>query len=177
MCVLTALSHYYMKGIFVLILVVSASFSAACQNTGFKPSFSSRLDSVSGRSLLNQCSRATPENVSGFWAITANDMNDLENHFLNIDTLISKECCLEGMKVRTLEGFAFQYVGVIINKRKYIYINAFPFSHIKMLKEHRSGFDPAKRPVIVCDGGSSFWGALYDTDTKKFSQLSFNGVA
>jgi len=30
---------------------------------------------------------------------------------------------------------------------------------------------------MACDGGPSFWGALYDPDTGSFSELEANGVA
>jgi hypothetical protein len=33
------------------------------------------------------------------------------------------------------------------------------------------------KPFMVCDGGLSAWGALYDPETRRFSELAFNGVA
>ena len=36
--------------------------------------------------------------------------------------------------------------------------------------------DYQNKPYIVCDGGSSYWGVLYDPGTKKFLELAFNGV-
>jgi hypothetical protein len=30
--------------------------------------------------------------------------------------------------------------------------------------------------MIICDGGKSFWGVLYDPETRTFSQLAFNGM-
>ncbi len=45
------------------------------------------------------------------------------------------------------------------------------------MKKFNPSFDPAKTALIVCDGGNSFWGVLYDVETKEFSLLSFNGIA
>lgn len=30
------------------------------------------------------------------------------------------------------------------------------------------------KPIIMCGGGDGFWGALFDLDTKSFSQLCVN---
>jgi hypothetical protein len=53
--------------------------------------------------------------------------------------------------------------------RRLIYINAF-------LEP-----DPPKNwrtePVVACDGGTSFWGAIFDPATGQFSRLAINGVA
>jgi hypothetical protein len=75
------------------------------------------------------------------------------------------------------ENSGFQYVGVIIKGRKYIYINAFPLAEVDPNKTNRPTFDPSKSALIICDGGSAYWGALFDITTKQFSFLSFNGVA
>jgi hypothetical protein len=32
-------------------------------------------------------------------------------------------------------------------------------------------------PVVVCDGGDSFWGLSFDVDAKTFSAPAFNGEA
>jgi hypothetical protein len=158
-------------------LAIFCGVGALCQNANFEPSFSASLDTKSGRLLLKQCSRATPKNISNFWTLSHSDIATLESNFSNISSVKAKDCCIIGMKVQNLENFGFQYVGVIIHKKKYIYINAFPLEEIAQRKKDRLTFDPTKNPILVCDGGSAFWGALFDIETKKFSFLTFNGSA
>ena len=33
------------------------------------------------------------------------------------------------------------------------------------------------RPVIACDGGTSFWGVVYDPNIESFEEPQFNGEA
>ncbi len=155
-----------------LFLIV---FSTYGQSLIDKPLFSIGFDSAAGPALLKQCSRATPKHISAYWTLTKNNIDELEKNFPKIDLLISKECCVIGVKIKDRKYCGFQYVGVVINKRKYIYINAFPAGEIETVKKYDPTFNPAKTPIIVCDGGESFWGALYDIETKTFSLLSFNG--
>ena len=62
-----------------------------------------------------------------------------------------------------------QYVGIKIKGKKFIYINAFADS--------KPPTDWKEKAVIICDGGESSWGVLYNVETGKFSELAFNGVA
>ena len=83
--------------------------------------------------------------------------------------------CFQGFKVKDLEKYGYQYIGVTIKKKNYIYINAFRV-------ESEGGFERFHKnwktePMAVCDGGQSFWGVLFDLDTSRFSQLSINGFA
>lgn len=165
-----------MKQIF-LFLFLAVEFSANSQGTNFTPLFSAGLDTKSGKLLLTQCSRVTPKNVSEFWTISRTNIKDLESSFGKIYSLISRECCSPGRKVDSLKNFGFQYVGVIINGKKFIYINAFPFAEVELIKKYKANFDPTKAPVKVCDGGPHFWGSLFDIETKMFSALNFNGTA
>lgn len=80
-----------------------------------------------------------------------------------------------GSKVDSLKGWGFQYLGVVIKDKKYIYINAFPANDIARYKEHN--YDLSLTAVVVCDGGAHYWGVLFDPETKQFSLLSFNGYA
>lgn len=59
--------------------------------------------------------------------------------------------------------------GVVIQGQQLIYINAFKLPNDPPVK-------PAKEAIRVCDGGSAFWGALYDPQTGAFSQIAVNGT-
>jgi len=164
-----------MKQVIFLFLALNfIGFSIRCQNLTFKPAFAVILNSSQAKNLLSQCSRSTPK-VKGFWTPTQNEIDILENNFRSIYTIASEECCMTGGRVDSLGQYAFQYVGVIINKQKFIYVNAFRLGELEFFKRHNQ--DPTKSPIIVYDGGSSYWGALFEVRTLKFSHLAFNGVA
>ena len=68
------------------------------------------------------------------------------------------------------EGYFRQYVGVIRAGKRRIYVNAFC-----------SDFPPPpdwqKRLVVILDGGTCVWQAIYDPSAKRFLSLRINGVA
>ncbi len=165
-----------MKQVTVLMSIfLLCSRKAESQNLIFKPSFGVALDTSYGSTMLDQCSRSIPENINGFWTISLSEIAILEDNFKKIDTITAKECCFINAKVDRIERYAFQYIGVIIKGKRFIYINAFPLDEIKSLKER--GYDPTKYPLVACDGGDYFWGVLFDIEAKQFSFLAFNGGA
>lgn len=165
-----------MKHLFLLFFMCILLYSFAhCQSLQFKPSFDFTLDTLYGSTLLKQCSRSVPKDINGFWLIHSTEIQTLENNFKSINKLTAKGCCITNAKIDSLEHFAFQFLGVLIKGKKFIYINAFPLDEIKFLKDRH--LDATKTPVVVCDGGNNFWGVLFDIETKQFSFLAFNGAA
>jgi hypothetical protein len=132
------------------------------QDYTFRPASSVALKKEEGKALLRQCSRSSPAHVSEFWDVTPADIDMLEHNFRKI--LIPPE---PNTVVPGLEKKAFQYVGVVINGQRYIYINA--------------GAEACNswqtNACVICDGGIYFWGALFNVSTKEFSEISFNGYA
>jgi hypothetical protein len=127
------------------------------------------------KAALKQCSRPTPEHVDGTWVIPPDVAMQLEQDLGKLTGLKPTSCCILEASVRDPDTYYRQYVGITIQGRKYIYINAFRAS---IADVRRSLRDPSKqKPVIACDGGEGFWGALYDPETRQFSELAFNGVA
>ncbi len=127
--------------------------------------------------VLAQCSRAAPPHIDGTWEVSPAvakqleaDLPKLAADLPKLTAAASKSCCtMEDSRMRHLLDSRRQYVGIVIQGHQYVYINAFP-----------DEFDTAKwrtSPVGVCDGGPSFWGALYDPATHRFSGLAFNGYA
>jgi hypothetical protein len=158
------------------IIVFLGSLDIYSQDYHFKPSFGVILDSAQTKALLKQCSRSTtPKKVKSYWKPTQNDIERLENNFNKLYGQSSKTGFIFGKMTDSLQEFGFQYAGVVMNRRKYIYINAFPISTLDYYKERN--FDLTKQPVVVCDGGSSLWGVLFDIETQQFIHLSFNGIA
>jgi hypothetical protein len=157
------------------IIVFLGSLDIYSQDYHFKPSFGVIIDSAQTKALLRQCSRSTtPKKVKTYWKPMQNDIEHLENNFNKLYGQSSKTCCIFGRTIDSLQKFGFQYAGVIMNRRKYIYINAFPLSMLDYYKERN--FDLTKQPVVVCDGGPSLWGVLFDIEKLEFSSLAFNGI-
>lgn len=120
-------------------------------------------------SALKPCSRPGPRGVETSWDIPASVLDQLEADLEALTQIAAQGCCLLGARVRHPKAYLRQYVGVVINGRPLIYINAF------------RSVDPTQRwleeAIDVCDGGETYWGALYDPQTRRFSQLAFNGIA
>jgi hypothetical protein len=123
--------------------------------------------------VLQQCSRETPKPVTGAWAVTPPVVAQLEQDLSKLPSVVSQTCCGKGSSVANPRLYYRQYAGVKIEGRRYVYINAF---HPVYLRHQDEGMWRSK-PVLACDGGEGFWGALYDPEARKFSQLSFNGPA
>jgi len=119
---------------------------------------------------LNQCSRSTPQ-ASAAWTPSTEQLRELEDHLPQLAELAARQ----GLPRHIGDPASSfrQYLGVVVDGHRYIYINAMPASEVALSHVTAS----STKPAMVCDGGNSFWGALYDPDTKAFSQLSANGVA
>jgi hypothetical protein len=117
--------------------------------------------------LLDQCSRRTPEPVEGFWTPSSRDITELETllgNFLETDAAAKS--------IRPLDQYHRQYVGFTKGGKRFIYGNFYKApSHIV------SKYDESTQPVVVCDGGRSFWGIEFSLESKSFIDLAFNGEA
>jgi hypothetical protein len=122
------------------------------------------LSGPEGRVLLQQCSRLSPEGVTGVWTPSEKDIRQLEADFLEFirDKRPPNRDFL-------LKDYYRQYTGFMRGGKKFIYVNGFSHS-IK-------GHDRRKNAYVVCDGGGSFFGVEYNVDTRQFSHLEYNGEA
>jgi len=59
-------------------------------------------------------------------------------------------------------------VGIEADGRELIYVNAFKLPD-------GSGLNPAREAMRACDGGSMFWGAVFDPELGTFSEFHANG--
>ena len=151
------------KVILSLFFLFESHYSMS-QKFFFRPVKYLVFDSLKGKDLMHQCgSRNIPQNISGYWNLNYPDIELIEKNFKKIRKLRSDQCCNKGYRILNLKKYGFQYVGLIIDNKKYIYLNAFPESEF------------VATPVIVCDGGVLYWGVLFDIYNLNFSQLAFNG--
>jgi hypothetical protein len=117
-----------------------------------------------GQSLLRQCSRETPANVSQFWNPSSEQIQKLE--FL-LPKYVRDGA---GRKPSIKDGLEYhrQYVGIVVNGKRLIYGNFYPAS----VSDY---FDEKSTPVIVCDGGASYWGIVFEPESSVFLDLQING--
>ena len=111
-----------------------------------------------------------PQGVKKFWNPNQSEIDSVEKNFkkvLEIEEEFSRHT------VTHFESYGFQYVGIKIKKKKYIYINAFYIPSEEYLVKHYDYWKDS--PVTACDGGSSFWGVIYNIENSKFEQLAING--
>ena len=153
------------------ILWFTLNFAFA-QTSEFVPKYITTLTEESGKSLMNQCSRKSYKEVNKFWVIDTLNLNNLITHFKEITTQKADN----RQKITELSNYGYQLIGIEINNKKFIYVNAFGIgeenpdqTRDSLLKNWRF------KPISVCDGGDYFWGILFDIETNEFSQLSING--
>jgi hypothetical protein len=119
------------------------------------------------RNILKQCSRQTPDGVDGTWAVPPAVLAQLERDLPKLSAHVSNTFFSNGKSVSDPGSFYRQYVGITVRGKRFIYINAFRSTDSNMLWR--------EKPVVVCDGGKSFWGVLYAPKTRQFSDLEFSG--
>jgi hypothetical protein len=119
--------------------------------------------------LMKPCSRPGPDKVSGFWMPAASDVALMEKE---LPAFMKKS----GFK-HPVSDYCRQYVGVIANGRKIIYINAVPVSDAEDKEvDPEDRMQWKKEPAIVCDGGPEFWGVEFDLVAKEFLHFEGNGA-
>jgi len=133
------------------------------------------LMSSRAEELLSQCSRPAPE-AEGTWQPSISDIAQLETDLPHLVGRKARGCCIRGERLRDVNTYFRQYVGVVISGRKLIYINAFPMTEFDDWPPQVSRPAWREEPIKVCDGGSGYWGALYDPVRRSFSDLAFNGI-
>ena len=164
-----------MRNILIFIFLLTQIQVSFTQESGFEPQFYTKLILESGKIIRDkQCSRAVPKNMRKFWVVSDDDIQQLHRHFSDLTKLQAELCCQKNGIIENLDNYAFQYIGVTIKRKKYIYVNAF---HKMELKNVRIKTFWREKPVITCDGGNYFWGVIFNLETLTFEQLAINGRA
>jgi hypothetical protein len=134
------------------------------------------LDTSQASAMMQQCSRWTPD-IQGNWIPSSSNIQSLEDTLGCVSRLVSKTCCYSGKSIERPKEFLRQYLGIIVNGKKLIYVNAFPLTEFE---DYPPGVKPPdwhKVVISICDGGPDVWGVLYDPRDHTFSDLAINGVA
>lgn len=158
----------------IVLTVLLASFNVGyTQDNQYRPDYFGIVSVNEGKRVLRQCSRSAPTKVRSFFIPSSEELESLEENFMKILLVEASGCCGLG-RVRNLENYGFQYLGVEIKKRRYIYINAFNKAIVEDWGDEIE--EILTHPVVYCDGGESFWGILYDIEKQEFTDLAINGV-
>jgi hypothetical protein len=111
------------------------------------------------------CSRSGPK-IEGSWKPTKDDIDGLESS-LSLISKLKSEGDKSDVHIKTPSSYYRQYLGVLVDGRRLIYLNAFAPSLLRS--------DWRDRLVDICDGGTIAWGVLYDPEKREFSRLTANG--
>jgi len=150
----------------IKLLLLSLSFLIQdivfCQDKKLLPDSSIVFDVSKGKKLLEDCSGSELQSiVDSFWIPNQNDNQDLELNFYKLTN-----------QVQDLNNYIIQYIGIILEGKKYIYINAFHKSVMEDLK--RLHQDLKSSAVVYCGGGIGFWRVLFDINLKEFNEIRIN---
>ena len=144
-------------------------FLFGCSVTVLLPGHSTVLPGSAAQELSRPCSRPGPPLFSETWQPSEEDIANLEAKLRALQGRRAGLCCLLGAKLRDPGMYYRQYLGIVVDGKKVIYVNAFEAEQ-----------PPASwrtEPVDYCDGGTASWGAVFDPAGEDFRGLAFNGVA
>ena len=149
------------KTIFTLIFLF-IKLQVFSQDASTIPDTSILLDIKKGKALLEDCSGSFYRNqVDSFWTPNKEKYRNIFLHFnkSNAGTM-------------SLNNYVIQYIGIVINSKRYIYLNAFHKSELENAISVNE--DLELKPVVVCGGGNYFWRGLFDISKNEFTHININ---
>lgn len=133
------------------------------------------LPESSVAAMLQQCSRGAPAAAERGWRPTVEDIVALE---LALPAALRERRETRGPRysgepdwARVPDGWRRQYVGIVRGGRRFVYGSFMP----RGPGPGGPGPDFALQPVMVCDGGPSFFGVEFDVEARRFTHIDFNG--
>jgi len=148
-------AHPVLRFLAMLMFGVSLFGCVTSSPVDLHPRSSVVLDAVP-QYVLKPCSRSSPPSVESVWLPTTDDITRMEANFHKLLRLKSTGCCLQGMRIRSLQEYDLLYVGIVSQGRHLIYVAT---------------------AGDWCDGGIGSWGVVYNPENGQFSELHVNGVA
>lgn len=149
----------------VLVPVVAIVSTLACSQEAVTTDLPSTVvilaeDEADGVSDL--CTRTPPSGISGYWEPTLQDVLRAESMLRSF----AKAEAPPAVSSR-LEEYKRQYIGVVLDGRRSLYVNAFLELGSPIASWTHSFVD-------FCDGGATAWGAVYDVEKQAFMQFEMN---
>jgi hypothetical protein len=133
------------------------------------------LEAHHAKAVSLQCSRANPPAFRTTWKPGAAQIKALEDNWDALRETAPALCCNNRARVGDIGDYYRQYLGIVVGDRRLIYINAFESRFLDRVETRKGRW--RRMAMVICDGGESFWGAVYDPATGTFSELAFNGMA
>jgi len=149
------------KRLAVLLALGCAAAIAGC--AGNKTRFAV-LGSDQADLVTEQCSRPNPPRYESSWQPGPQDIKQLEQDLPGLNKLAPADSM---PRVGDPGSYDRQYFGIVVHGHRLIYINAF--------LDAMANKDWKAYAIVICDGGSAAWGAVYDPGSRDFSHFSFNG--
>ena len=131
------------------------------------------LHAAEAKKALHQCSRPDIVGVTGLWDPSKEVLQQLESDLPHLTQLASTKKLGNTGSIGDPKISDRQYIGVVIGGQHYIYINAWGVDEFT----HGENDSWPNKAAVVCDGGPSNWGALYDPLSGQFSDLQGNSAA
>ncbi len=119
-----------------------------------------------GEIVAEQCSRPNPPRHESSWTPGPEDVLQLEQDLPALQKLVPA-AWQDSMPVGDGKAYVRQYFGILAQGRRLIYVNAF--------REAMANKEWRQYAIVVCDGGSGAWGAVYDPASRSFSDFALNG--
>ena len=117
-----------------------------------------------------------PRGAAVFWTPTVGDLKDIER---TLPAYFKSQKLTPSVRTPGFHEYYRQCAGFLRCQQRLVYINAFAPRIKEEMEEsariRKQSFNWKRNPVVVCDGGRSFYGIEYDPATGKFSNLYFNG--
>lgn len=130
--------------------------------------------------VFDQCSRMSPSFRTGYRTLDDATVKKIE--ILLRDKFAEKSKSMEGKDIQFEQSYR-QYVSFEVLRIPYVYINGFDrraYQNDMLTKPH---VEHARKDTVtdwkvtainICGGGSNYWGALYDVNHGKVTELIFN---
>jgi hypothetical protein len=152
-----------------LIGIAAILLGISCASGPGEPIRTALLPADQAAAFEDLCSRSGIARFERGWDPEPADIRRMESSFRQLSRMKATKCCFLRGRIGKLNDFSLQYVGVVAGGRKYIYVNAACGASDDLWD--------TRAFASVCDGGTCHWGALYDIERGRFTELAINGSA
>jgi len=126
-----------------------------------------------GSAFKRPCSRGFPSDLSGGWNPEASDIARAEYRFDAAVEAAFAQLPAEHRERRPTNYYR-QYAGFLRSGTRVLYLNAVAEEVIR--KWDRPDHPWRQNAVLICDGGTLTFGAVFDFEKDAFDSVEFNGT-
>ena len=157
----------------VLALLLALAPWPALAGPALDPAHGAVLSVRYEKTMVTQCSRASPRDVEAAWTPGAGQIHDLE---ARLPAALARFAAKDSLHLfKPAADFIRQYVGIVRSGRKLVYVNAYPLEGIHT-PPGQAPFDWRHELLMGCGGGAEFFGVEYDPQTGSFAGFAYNGA-